>query len=274
MLGIMLSNSGSENIRPLEPCPGHHDGRHCHASCLACHEGPIDEVPDYPQGLNPSLARFELLRGSERLLALIPDSTAPNLGWDGSSLALYVNTALFTDMTDGPLPVWAVVVKERSQESLHVTLHATREEGEAAYRQKVAEFVTYRDCGMDHGLAEPCECDTVGVTDEQLALRELIPRTDTRCCAVTRTGAARAGPHYAVPLETLGLLPSASTSTAWSPARSRSADSNPRLFQPWKGCRGVGSAASARLSPLPMRRSKPPDHRPPSFWRAHTSVSS
>lgn len=165
-------------LHTLAGCPGFHPDiqKTCSPSSVACLDGAIDDMDGYSRGANGLLAHFDLLAGSHHVMGLrgsdLPDHP-------GSSVGLYVNDQLFTlDDEDQTRPVWAVIVKQRSEESLYVTVYTTLQSGSAAFRREVAEISGGTDCTlglMDHGLGEPCDC--AGVPKARLDLRALIPRT-------------------------------------------------------------------------------------------------
>lgn len=154
-------------LHTLAGCQGFHFGhRGVSPGCVACYEGIWGE-PDR-EGTNGLLAYFSLLAGSRHLRGLE--------GWDSAGgdtvVRLYANDAVFvTEATGDPLPVWAVIVKEHTDQSHGVAVYTTLAAGEAAYRRVVDEFYVETDCalGLEHVFGEPCECAVV--PDARLDLR-------------------------------------------------------------------------------------------------------
>lgn len=177
----------SGDLRTLGRCPGFHPDiqKTCSPSSLACLGGAIYDVDGYSGGTNALLAHVELLVGSHQVMGLsgfmglLGSTRRP--GKPGSSVRLYVNDQLFRLAGDGhPRPVWAVIVKDCSEESLYVTVYITLEDALVAYRREVADIYGGTRCLralMDHGLGEPCECGQTGTTPAQLDRRALLPRS-------------------------------------------------------------------------------------------------
>jgi len=181
MLKVRIDEYTHE-LQTLAGCPGFHpgNGQSCPPQCVACYEGSWGD-PDLST-TNGLLAHFSLLAGSRQVRGLAGSSYLPG---GHASVRLYVNDAMFiTDVAGEPSPVWAVIVKEHTEESHGVAVYTTLEAGEAAYCRAVDELYGETDCayGMDHGLGETCDC--AGVPGGRLDLRALIPRGQ-HCLAST-----------------------------------------------------------------------------------------
>jgi hypothetical protein len=178
-LNVTIDQETGE-LHTLDRCPGFHPElqKGCGPSSVACLDGAIDDMSSYPRGTNALLAHFDLLIGSHQVMGLSGFLQQPS--GSGSSIRLHANGALFTvDDSAQPQPVWAVTVRDRRQETLYVSVYTTLQAAVAAYRHEVAESYDGTECVlglMDHGIGEPCEC--AGVTETQLDLRALIPRSE------------------------------------------------------------------------------------------------
>jgi hypothetical protein len=178
----------TDELHTLDGCPGFHPHiqKTCGPSSVACLDGAIWDMEGHSGGTNALLAHVELLVGSHQVMGLsrfmaLTGSTRRRVE-PGSSVRMYVNDRLFRLEGDGHTrPVWAVIVKDRSDESLYVTVYITLADALVAYRREVAGIYGGTDCSMDlmdHGLGEPCECRQAGVTPAQLDLRALLPRSE------------------------------------------------------------------------------------------------
>jgi hypothetical protein len=177
----------SGEFQDLDRCPGYHAdrGKGCSPTSVACHLGGIDDMADQSRGTNGILAYFSLLSGTRYLRGLSESKYLPHQ--NASSVRLYVNNTLFTDSAGDSRPVWAVILKDRWQEHLEVTVYTDLGDAEEAYRREVADYDSWGGCltGLaEHGLAEPCSCRDPGVTEEQLELRDDLART-VHCLAET-----------------------------------------------------------------------------------------
>lgn len=176
------------DLHTLDRCPGFHPDiqKTCSPRSLACLDGAVHDMDDHSGGTNALLAHVELLVGSHQVMGLSGfmglSGSMHRRGEPGSSVRLYVNDRLFRLEGDGDTrPVWAVIVKDRAEESLYVTVYITLEDALVAYRREVAGIYGGTECSMDlmdHGLGEPCECGQAGVTPAQLDLRALLPRSE------------------------------------------------------------------------------------------------
>jgi hypothetical protein len=169
----------AEGLHILEECEGFHAGAGnsvCRGS-VGCYEGPCHDYLGGQHYTNAVLADFDCLPGARQLLALSRGTHLPESCYDGSRVQLDVNDSYFFDDAAGQIrSLWAVTVEGRSRNSLQVNLYTSLHDGEAAYREQVAEFLDEDD--MNHGFAEPCGCHVAGVTQERLVLRALVPRTE------------------------------------------------------------------------------------------------
>lgn len=169
-------------LHTLGGCPGFHPNiqKTCGPSSVACLDGAIWDMPGHSGGTNALLAHIELLVGSHQVMGLY--GAAPRRWEQGSSVRLYVNDRLFRlEGENQTRPVWAVIVKDRADSSLYVTVFTTMQDALVAYRREVAGIYGGTECLMDlmdHGLGEPCECGQAGVTPAQLDLRALLPRSE------------------------------------------------------------------------------------------------
>jgi len=172
----------SGDFLTLDGCPGFHPDiqKTCGPSSVACLDRAVYDMDGHSGGTNALLGHIELLVGSHQVIALSASMCTPSD--PGSSVRLYVNDALFTLQDEGQTqPVWAVIVKDRSEESLYVTIYVTLEDALVAYLREVTEIYGGTECSlglMDHGLGEPCECDQAGLAPGQLDLRALLPRSE------------------------------------------------------------------------------------------------
>ena len=145
------------DLQTLDRCPGFHPDvqRTCDPSSVACPDGAVYDMDDHSGGTNALLAHVELLVGSHQVMGL--SGSTHRRGEPGSSVRLYVNDRLFRLEGEGHTrPVWAVIVKDRSEESLYVTVYTTLQHALVAYRREVAGIYGGTECSMDlmdHGLA-------------------------------------------------------------------------------------------------------------------------